>query len=53
MHEAAYAASPAAVDGSDPAPAVARRRIDDQIDWYDRKSGHNQRWFKRLNAAGA
>jgi hypothetical protein len=23
-------------------------RLDDQIDWYDRKSQWNQRWFKRL-----
>jgi hypothetical protein len=23
-------------------------RIRDQIEWYDRKSRHNQRWFKRL-----
>jgi hypothetical protein len=48
MHEAMLAASPTAVDGNDSAAAAARRRIDDQIDWYDRKSGHNQRWFKRL-----
>ena len=24
------------------------QRVDDQIDWYDRKSLWNQRWFKRL-----
>ena len=24
------------------------QRLDDQIDWYDRKSGWNQRWYKRL-----
>ena len=24
------------------------QRLSDQIDWYDRKSGTNQRWFKRL-----
>jgi hypothetical protein len=24
------------------------QRLNDQIDWYDRKSGTNQRWFKRL-----
>jgi Protein of unknown function (DUF4231) len=23
-------------------------RLDDQIDWYDKKSGHAQTWFKRL-----
>jgi len=23
-------------------------RLDNQIDWYDRKSGWNQRWYKRL-----
>jgi hypothetical protein len=27
------------------------RRVEDQIDWYDRKSLWNQRWFKRLRAA--
>src|SRR5689334_16329713 len=48
MHEAAFAASPAAVDGDDPASAAVRRRLDDQIDWYGRRSRHNQRWFKRL-----
>ncbi len=26
-------------------------RLDDQIDWYDRKSGLNQRWFKGLKVA--
>lgn len=26
----------------------AQVRMQDQIDWYDRKSQHNQRWFKRL-----
>ena len=25
-------------------------RLEDQIDWYDRKSVWNQRWFKRLRA---
>jgi Protein of unknown function (DUF4231) len=24
------------------------QRLNDQIDWYDRKSSTNQRWFKRL-----
>lgn len=23
-------------------------RLDDQIDWYDRKSQENQAWYKRL-----
>src|SRR6266513_2958099 len=27
------------------------QRLNDQIDWYDRKSGANQRWFKRLRFA--
>lgn len=27
------------------------QRLDDQISWYDRKSGANQRWFKRLRFA--
>lgn len=26
-------------------------RIEEQIDWYDRKSGHAQRWFKGLKIA--
>lgn len=26
----------------------AQARVEEQIDWYDRKSQHNQRWFKRL-----
>ena len=26
-------------------------RADDQIDWYDRKSISNQRWYKRLKVA--
>lgn len=25
-----------------------QERIDDQINWYDRKSMQNQKWFKRL-----
>jgi len=31
---------------ADASPTLARIR--DQIEWYDRKSRHNQRWFKRL-----
>ena len=27
------------------------QRLDDQISWYDRKSGANQLWFKRLRFA--
>jgi hypothetical protein len=27
------------------------QRLDDQIQWYDGKSGSAQRWFKRLRAA--
>ncbi len=27
------------------------QRLNDQIGWYDRKSGTNQRWFKRLRFA--
>lgn len=23
-------------------------RLEDQIDWYDRKSAHHQRWYRRL-----
>jgi hypothetical protein len=25
-----------------------KQRLDDQIDWYDRKSSWNQKWYKRL-----
>jgi hypothetical protein len=28
-----------------------KQRLNDQIDWYDRKSGTNQRWFRRLRFA--
>ena len=31
--------------------AYIERRLDDQINWYDRKSGANQLWFKRLRFA--
>ena len=27
------------------------QRLDDRIGWYDRKSGTNQRWFRRLRFA--
>ena len=27
------------------------QRLSDQIGWYNRKSGMNQRWFKRLRFA--
>jgi hypothetical protein len=27
------------------------QRLNDQIDWYDRKTGTTQRWFKRLRFA--
>ena len=27
------------------------QRLSDQINWYDRKSGRNQRWFRRLRFA--
>ena len=29
-------------------PSSAYQRMEDQIDWYDKKSIDNQRWFKRL-----
>jgi hypothetical protein len=37
----------------DPTPvgSAAWKRLEDQIDWYDAKSGLNQRWFKRLKVA--
>jgi hypothetical protein len=31
-----------------PGDSAAWRRLEDQIAWYDRKSGENQRWFKGL-----
>ena len=31
-----------------PHESAAKQRLEQQIGWYDRKSGHNQRWFKRL-----
>jgi hypothetical protein len=35
-------------DADEPAAAAARQRLEEQIAWYDGKSRHNQRWFKRL-----
>jgi len=54
VHEASFVASAPVVDtgdGDDPADAAARQRLEDQIEWYDGKSRHNQRWFKRLKVA--
>jgi phospholipase/lecithinase/hemolysin len=49
MQEAVLVTAPsAAAEGLDPAAAAARQRLEDQIAWYDGKSRHNQRWFKRL-----
>src|SRR5215213_4277197 len=49
MQEAALApALPTPVEGTDPAAAAAQERLEEQIAWYDGKSRHNQRWFKRL-----
>ncbi|HET9678005.1 MAG TPA: DUF4231 domain-containing protein [Solirubrobacterales bacterium] len=31
-----------------PSASPAQARLEEQIGWYDRKSQHNQRWFKRL-----
>ena len=31
--------------------AYLKERLQDQIDWYDRKSIKNQKWFKRLQVA--
>ena len=31
-----------------PAASPTWARLREQIEWYDRKSGHGQRWFKRL-----
>jgi hypothetical protein len=35
-------------DGAGPNDSPAQARLEDQIAWYDKKSQHNQRWFKRL-----
>lgn len=48
MQEAVLAPAPTAVEGTDPAAAAAQQRLEEQIAWYDGKSRHNQRWFKRL-----
>jgi len=48
MQEAVLAPASAAVEGIDPASAAAQQRLEEQIVWYDGKSRHNQRWFKRL-----
>ena len=29
----------------------AWQRLEDQLGWYDRKSGHQKRWFQRLKVA--
>lgn len=31
-----------------PTPSPTWARLEEQIEWYDRKSGQAQRWFKRL-----
>jgi hypothetical protein len=40
--------SAVAVEREEPRLGVAWERLEDQIDWYDRKSIGAQRWFKRL-----
>ncbi len=47
MQEAVLAPAPP-VEGTDPAAMAAQQRLEEQIAWYDGKSRHNQRWFKRL-----
>ena len=32
-------------------PSSAWRRLNEQIDWYDRKSTHAKRWYHRLKVA--
>jgi hypothetical protein len=34
-----------------PPPSPTWARLEEQIEWYDRKSGSAQRWFKRLKIA--
>jgi hypothetical protein len=48
MQEATLGPAPATAGGADPADAAAQQRLEEQIAWYDGKSRHNQRWFKRL-----
>ena len=49
MQEATLAPAPStAVGRDDPAATAAQQRLEEQIAWYDRKSGHAQRWYKRL-----
>lgn len=52
MREATAVAVPPGV-GTTTAPAAPRsgpawERLEEQLAWYDAKSGHAQRWFKRL-----
>jgi hypothetical protein len=44
MSDQTQAAEPDSLDVGE----YIARRVRDQIDWYDRKSIWNQRWFKRL-----
>src|SRR3954447_2312768 len=51
LGEAATVGTAAQVDGGGTAAlpnSPAWERLESQIAWYDRKSGQNQRWFKRL-----
>lgn len=45
----------ATAEGADlrsaPASSPTWARLEEQIEWYDRKSGQAQRWFKRLKIA--
>lgn len=42
------APGPNGADEPTPPRPPAWERLETQIDWYDRKSNQNQRWFKRL-----
>src|SRR3954449_6658316 len=51
LGEAATVGTAAQVDGGGTVAlpnSPAWERLESQIAWYDRKSGQNQRWFKRL-----
>lgn len=50
-HPGETAAAENLLEGLDPAGSVAWSRLLEQIDWYDRGSRRNQRWFKRLKMA--
>ncbi len=53
MGAEAPAAEPADLESAAGSSAISPTwaRLEEQIEWYDRKSGHAQRWFKGLKIA--